>query len=353
MRVFRARGLLPSLRSWWTADAQSLHPVVHGLLVSTALLTLYLIWESAFGHLGYAADHAFTSPEMVLPRIALTVILLTGFTVGAAAYSRRENIREAEALAALLPDSFKEHRALVDRLQYATESRAWVGSVAAILLGLFLVTGKNPWQPYLLSREPWNHDSVWFLASNILLFAVLGRQFVGTFETNAIFAQLEAHLPRVDLLHPERLARFGRRGLRSAFLWIGGSSIASIVFVNQQFSWLTGLVLTATVSVGTIAFLLPLRGLHRRIREEKEAELERVRAAIHRNREALLSTASEADAPSTQMPGLLAYEHRITSVHEWPINTPEVVRFGLLILLGLGSWLGGALVGHVVDFLLR
>lgn len=123
--------------------------------------------------------------------------------------------------------------------------------------------------------------------------------------------------------------------------------------MSQPFSWLTGLVLTATVSIGTIAFLLPLRELHRRIRDEKEAELERVRAAIHCNREALLSTSSDAAAPAMRMPGLLAYEHRIASVHEWPINTPEIVRFGLLIMLGLGSWLGGALVGHVVDFLLR
>ena len=80
---------------------------------------------------------------------------------------------------------------------------------------------------------------------------------------------------------------------------------------------------------------------------------ERVREAIHRDRKVLLSADSEAAAPGTRMSDLLAYEHRIASVHEWPVNTPEVVRFGLLIMLGLGSWLGGALVGHVVDFLLR
>jgi len=353
VRALRARGPFPNLRSWRAAEAKSLHPVGRGFLVSAGLLTLYLIWESAFGHLGYVAEHAFTSPEMVGPRIALTVILLTGFMVGGAAYGRRENIRDAEALGTLLPSSFEGYRALVDRLRNTLHSRAWLGSVAAIPLGLFIVTGQSPWKPYLLSREPWNHDLVWALTANVLLFAVLGRQAVRTFETNAIFARLEGELRHVDLFHPEQLARFGRRGLRAAFFWIGGSSIASIIFVNQQFSWLTGLVLTATVSVGTIAFLLPLRGLHRRIRDEKEAELERVRAAIHRDREALLSTASEAAAPGTRMPGLLAYEHRIASVHEWPINTPEVIRFGLLIMLGLGSWLGGALVGHVVDFLLR
>jgi len=88
-------------------------------------------------------------------------------------------------------------------------------------------------------------------------------------------------------------------------------------------------------------------------RAEKEAELGRVREAIHRNRETLLSADPEVAAAAVRMPGLLAYEHRIMSVSEWPINTPEIVRFGLLMVVGLGSWLGGALVGHVVDSLLR
>lgn len=350
MRTFRALGAY--LRSWRAGEAKSLPPVVLGFLVSAGLLTLYLIWESAFGHLGYAAEHAFTSPEMVGPRIALTVILLTGFIVGGAAYSHREDIRDAEVLSSLLP-SPSEYRPLVDRLRNTVHSRAWLGSIAAVPLGLLIVTGQNPWKPYLLSREPWNHDLLWALMSNVFLFAILGRRVVETVETNTIFAQLEGALRHVDLLHPEELVRCGRRGLRAAFLWIGGSSIASIIFVDQQFSWLIGLVLAATVSVGTGAFLLPLRGLHRRIRDEKDAELERVRDAIHRNRETLLGTDSEAAAAAMRMPGLLAYEHRIASVNEWPIHTHEIVRFGLLMLLGLGSWLGGALVGHVVDFLLR
>jgi hypothetical protein len=344
--------VLPGLR-WRAEDAASPHPAILGCLVSTALLILFLIWESVFGHLEYATEHAFTSPAMVGPRIALTVVLLTGFIVGGTAYSRREDVRDAKALARLLPPSFDKQRVLLDRLENSVQARSWLGSIAAIPLGLLLVTSQSPWKPYLLSRDPWNHDLVWALMSNAVLFAILGRRVVGTLEGNAIFAEMEGALRHVDLLHPEPLIRLGRRGLRTAFLWIGGSSIASLIFVDQQFSWLTGIVLFATVILGTSAFLLPLRGLHRRIREEKRAELERVREAIHRNRGALLSTDPEPALLATQMPGLLAYEQRIAAVNEWPIDTPQIVRFGLLMLLGLGSWLGGALVGHVVDYLLR
>ena len=347
MSGYQATGRTLIARLSQAAEAKSAYPLVLGCVVSAGLTTLYLLWESAFGHLHYAPNHAFTDPEMIGPRIALTVSLLTGFVVGGAAYGHRETIRDAEALGPLLRGSPREHAALVDRLRHPIRSRAWIGSVVAIPLGLLVVASRSI--PYLLSDEPWNHDMVWHLASNVLLFALIGRHAVLTFETNAIFAEMARDLRHVDLLHPQRLARFGRRGLRSAVFWIGGSSIASIIFVDQQFSWLTGFLITGTVSVGTIAFLLPLRGLHRRICAEKETELERVREAIHRDREALLSAAPEAAAAATRMPGLLAYEHRITSVHEWPIDTPEVARFGLILVIGVGSWLGGAVVGHVVD----
>ena len=206
--------------------------------------------------------------------------------------------------------------------------------------------------PYLLSGEPWNHDLVWALAGNALLFAILGRIVVQTFRTNELFSRIEARLGPVDLLRPHALAPFARRGLRGAFLWIGGSSIGSIIFVNLGFSWLTGVVLVATLFLGTLAFVLPARGLHRRIRAAKELELERVRDAIHRTRDDLLSGAGSAEAVS-RMPGLLAYEQRIASVPEWPLDAPQVARFGLMVAIGLGSWLGGAVVGHLVDLIWR
>ncbi len=49
------------------------------------------------------------------------------------------------------------------------------------------------------------------------------------------------------------------------------------------------------------------------------------------------------------MPGLLGYEQRIASVAEWPLDAPQVARFVLVVLIGLGSWLGGAVVEHLLD----
>jgi len=324
-------------------------PLVLGGAVCVGLCVLYAAWESAFGHLGYIAAHSWASPEMIGPRIALTVIALTGFMVGARAYWRQEIPRDVEDLGPLLCCSAAERAELLRAAASCDRGgRSWIGSLVAIPIGLLIVTSRRPGVPYLLSDEPWAPDLVWALGSNVLLFSLMGRNTVQILRTNALFARIESRLAPVDLLRPQALAPFARRGLRSAFLWVGGSSLASIIFVNQEFSWMTGLVLVGTLLLGTVTFLLPVRGLHRRIRVEKHAELERVRAVILRVRELMLGEDDDGTA-AARMPGLLAYEHRIASVHEWPLETPQIVRFGLIATLGLGSWLGGAVVGHVVD----
>ena len=329
----------------------ALGPLALGLGVSTGLLVLFAAWEYAFGHLGYLREHALGSREMVGPRIQGVLIVLTGFLIGGNVYARRALVNDIRELGPTLRSSRQELDALARAAAGpAIRAGGWIGSLVAIPMGLLVITSSDPTVPFLLSDDSWNHDLVWALALNVGLFAILGRITAQTFRTNQLFARIEAQLVSVDLLRPAALAPFARRGLRSAFFWIGGSSIASVVFVNQDFSWLTGLVLVATLGIGTLAFLLPMRGLHRRLRAAKQGELERVRSAIERARDELLGGANEAGDPM-RMTGLLAYEQRIAAAPEWPLDTRQVVRFGLVVALGLGSWVGGAVVEHLLDAL--
>ena len=320
-----------------------------GVGVMVGFLALYAAWESAFGHLGYIAEHSILSREMLGPRLALILIAVTGFLVGSHAYGRRALVRDLEEIKPLLRGSAQEQAALVREAESRTpRPRSWIGSLVAIPIGLLVVTSADPSLPYLLSHDPWSHDLVWALGSNAVLFAIMGRIAVQTFQTDALFARVEGHLACVDLLRPSALTPFARRGLRTAFQWIGGSSIASLILVNQGFSWPTGLVLVGTLGIGTFAFLLPMRGLHRRLRAAKEAELERVHAAIERARDGLLNETG-VSAEAVRMPGLLAYEQRIAATPEWPLDAPQIARFGLVVALGLGSWVGGAVIERLVN----
>ena len=78
----------------------------------------------------------------------------------------------------------------------------------------------------------------------------------------------------------------------------------------------------------------------------------RIRAAIRRERDAALG-AQPSPNDGAGLTALLAYEERIASLSEWPINRRMRLRFGLYLALPLGSWLGGAVVERLLAALLE
>jgi len=46
---------------------------------------------------------------------------------------------------------------------------------------------------------------------------------------------------------------------------------------------------------------------------------------------------------------VVAYQHLIEGVREWPFDASTVLRFAFYLLIPLGSWLGGAMVERMVD----
>jgi hypothetical protein len=106
------------------------------------------------------------------------------------------------------------------------------------------------------------------------------------------------------------------------------------------------------LAVAAGSFWIPARGVHERLRAAKRAELARVRTEIRRDREALARLGPGADAAARRLPGLLAFEGRVEAVREWPFDAATLRRFGIVLLLPLASWLGGALVERAVDRLL-
>jgi len=112
------------------------------------------------------------------------------------------------------------------------------------------------------------------------------------------------------------------------------------------------MVLAAIAAFATVtSFVLPLLGPHAQLRAAKHAELARVRTAIRTARDAAL--APNASERTGRLADLVAYEARIADAGEWPIETPTLLRFGLYLALGLGSWVGAGLVQHAVEQALR
>ncbi len=52
------------------------------------------------------------------------------------------------------------------------------------------------------------------------------------------------------------------------------------------------------------------------------------------------------------MADIVAYEARVASIATWPFDLSTLVRFALYVALGLGSWLGAAVVERLLSAVL-
>jgi len=76
--------------------------------------------------------------------------------------------------------------------------------------------------------------------------------------------------------------------------------------------------------------------------------VERIHAAARSERDALL-----AGGAGARLPALLALRSQVAEVREWPVDLSTLLRLLLYLGIGLGSWVGAALVDVSIEALLR
>ena len=167
------------------------------------------------------------------------------------------------------------------------------------------------------------------------------------------------NLVEVDLLDVQSLSPFARRGLRSALTWVIFSIIFSLFWLGEGTAARQNPVMFVIVlAMATAAFIVPLLGVHTNIVSTKRKELDRLRDEIRVERAAVTNKPSDAPSESLDNPdgpasprlaNLIAYYRLIERTREWPIDAANLLRFFMYLLIGLGSWLGGAIVERLVD----
>ncbi len=223
---------------------------------------------------------------------------------------------------------------------------AWlrlVGSVAVVVMLLFTWFDPGLWstRPRPALGDPL---LLWQLARQALVGWLWARAVTADLQLVRAFGRLGERLEHVDLLDQRALLPFTRRGVRSVLGWMAGSAVFSLFWLHPDAGrWnLVGLLFLLGVAGATL--LLPLWGVHRRLRAEKLAQLERVREAIRGDQAALLGRPAPSPEAAARLPALYATEARIMAVSEWPFDASSVLRIVLYLGLGIGSWVGAALV---------
>jgi hypothetical protein len=313
-----------------------------GALLSVFLIGLYALAEFIAGPLD-ADDVRLIGPFTDTQLGFALSAAIAGYALAAGAAIAAGNATDLDALR------------LTGALEGLTEPTLRGGRVTGavgLIAGMAFMGSVDPTARDLMLLRAFRLDGL------LSVFAVAGAfwlaaraAFFTLAELNAV-ARAAGAVPNVDPLESERFEPLGRMALRASVLWAGAAALASLslAITSGSFAELAVSAVLVTVAVG--AFVIPVRGVHMNLRTAKRAEIVRVRREIRRDREAVAGLGEEAAVAAQRLPGLLAFEARIERAREWPFAAATLRRFGILLLLPLLSWLGGALVERMLDSVL-
>jgi hypothetical protein len=142
--------------------------------------------------------------------------------------------------------------------------------------------------------------------------------------------------------------------IRPGFSYSAGRACAASVFWVLDSAGQANIALAAAVlGLATVALIAPTSGIRRTITVAKREELAAVARAIREERDVALSP-RRADAPpdDARLGNLIQYQAFVKSIREWPFDLSILSRSSIFIVLGAGSWLGGAVVERLLGLVL-
>jgi len=107
------------------------------------------------------------------------------------------------------------------------------------------------------------------------------------------------------------------------------------------------------LTIAGLALWWSLRSVHAQVSEKKVEELARVDAALRGDSGTLEGSRIRDWAAGASLADLLSYRRYLVELKTWPFEGPTLGRVALLVLIPVGSWVGGALVERAVEAVLR
>lgn len=334
---------LATARPWLVdlSDRRGIHPAWLGAAATLLVFASSQILGHAFGWLDFLplVDARFWQEPHGW--FELTQAAAIGFALAATPYAFSGARRDVAALQPLLDASAGELDAQVDDWSRFRRPTLVALDLLALLVALRINLDSTNWpdgrpvftDPFLLWTTLRTVLVVWAVGRLMLAQAVIARHL----------RVLGLSLARVDLLDLTALSPFGRNGLRSVLLWMLLSALFAFQFLADFGHDVVIRALLATALAAPVSFLVPVSGARIRVAAAKQAELAQVRRAIRARR---AGEPDETAGPQAgwSLPDLLAWEARVERVPHWPFDAPTLARLALYVAVGLGSWVGAALV---------
>lgn len=329
-------------------DRFGVSPFRGGFILCSAWALLILFFEFIAGRL--SADFLANEDDGFLIEVAMAILLgvFLFYVLAATAVHEQRTRKTVEALGALTELPEQELAARVEKLGKFPLWRMLVVCGTGFFMGMaaplaeYLIVGDySAYTPSLWGPEVYVHRVVGPLLGlgvSILIHAIVSD--------STQFWSLARRLRSVDLTNLGRYAPFTDQGLTNAAIIMGFVSMFAFLGIVDRYVFLVSTVMLYGCGAALLGLLLPVWALRGRIKAEKEKEASWCRARIPALRENLI--AGNAGA-AQELAGLITYLRDIEGVNTWPVAPGGLTRFGLFLLIPIGSWAGGALMERLVD----
>jgi len=222
-----------------------------------------------------------------------------------------------------------------------------IGAAGALTMYfLFLHEADDPLRLFQPGR--WSADFI-FLLIGLVLMGWFNFRFMFLLVWNAIaISQTAQDIHKIDLLDVSLVSPYAQHGVRSSLLAVVSLSISANLWLDPNSPVIaTATTLVMLVAATALALFLPTWGIHQRLKAIKQSELKQIRNAITSRRDPYTRTVDDAQ----QLRADLALEQRLMEISEWPFDARSYGRVLLYVILGLGSWVGAALVERLLEAL--
>jgi hypothetical protein len=316
-----------------------------------------IAWLGIAG-LAHTAGHIMigpASPPFSLARIASTFLLdaaLLWLLLAGHAHLYLGAVSDLHRLRPLLPEGDADFERLTREVPSLSQPTRTAVTLLGIVGGAAVATLDPNLRDIHSDLSPADPRYLVFLLQNVLFGTLGARLFAAEVHMTRAYARLGQRV-EVDLFDTSGLLVFARKGLRSLVVWVLISSALSMFWVLDSAGRANVSLAIGVLTLMMVALVAPTRSVHLRIAAAKATERARVTETIRSERVATLAP-RRADGPpeDARLGNLIQYQEFVKSIREWPFDLSIVARSVLLIALGAGSWLGGAVVERLLGLAL-
>lgn len=185
-------------------------------------------------------------------------------------------------------------------------------------------------------------------AGTMLVWVVLTLALSALLDNALHLADIGRRLP-LRLFEQGNLEPIARVAVSSTLVLIGAQTLFPILMLGNQASAVTFLPgIIATLVPMLLLALLPIRPVHRRLRDAKRELL----LAIEQEIRSCGTPTPDATTRIDHLTRLLDYRREARAIREWPIDLQNTARFLLYVIIPPVTWIAAALIERVVDAML-